>query len=309
MTTRQLAYAIEADRMGSFNCAAKRLFVSQSSLSTTIKELEQEIGFQIFERSHAGIRATQQGRQFLDKARQVVVALDDLEGSFVRKAVEPASRLTVASVQSSIVPLAFALFVTEAESKNMRLRMRTKLFQTSEVVEAVQSGEYDLGIIYTTTRQEKAWYGILEEKGLRSTELFKTQLYMILNENDPLARRETLSFADFADHTFAYSGDGGIEVFSNIADYNYWNFDLEAHPRYVDVQDNLQLNQLLRKSKSFSIGHKAPQNEFYAGLMYVPAKMDEVLRMYALRNKNRSETPEMSRFLSVLSDVAKQVIG
>lgn len=308
MTTRQLVYAVEAARLGSFNNAAKKLFVSQPSLSTAIRELESEIGFRLFERSHSGIRRTAQGCVFLERARRAVEALGDIERDYVQDA-DPVSRLSVVTVQSSIVPLAFAMFAAEAEQKSMRLRLSSKLAQTSEVVEAIRSGEYEVGLIYTTSRQEKVWLSIWDGNGLCAVEIFKTRLYMILSANDPLAVRESLSFADLAGHTFAYSGDGGIEVFSNLTDYSYWDFNLEQHRCYVDVQDNLQLNQLLLHSRSFSIGHKAPQTESYAGLAYVPAQMDETAKMYALRNRNKPETPELSRFLSVLINVAKQVIG
>lgn len=56
---------------GSMNEAAKRLFISQPSLSGTIKELEEEIGLDIFLRSNRGIVITPEGEEFLGYARQV----------------------------------------------------------------------------------------------------------------------------------------------------------------------------------------------------------------------------------------------
>ena len=72
MTLQQLKYALTIADCGSMNEAAKRLFLSQPSLSETVKELEQEIGLQIFMRSNRGIIITPEGEEFLGYARQVI---------------------------------------------------------------------------------------------------------------------------------------------------------------------------------------------------------------------------------------------
>ena len=72
MTLQQLKYAIAVADNGSMNEAAKKLFISQPSLSGMIKELEEEVDMQIFLRSNRGILITPGGEEFLGYARQVV---------------------------------------------------------------------------------------------------------------------------------------------------------------------------------------------------------------------------------------------
>ncbi|MGL6292249.1 LysR family transcriptional regulator [Eubacterium aggregans] len=72
MTLQQLKYAIAVADSGSMNQAAARLFITQPSLSATIKELEEEIGVLLFLRSNRGITVTAEGEEFLGYARQVV---------------------------------------------------------------------------------------------------------------------------------------------------------------------------------------------------------------------------------------------
>ena len=69
MTLQQLKYALTIARSGSINEAAKQLFISQPSLSETIRELESEVGFDIFLRSNRGIVITPEGEEFLSYAR------------------------------------------------------------------------------------------------------------------------------------------------------------------------------------------------------------------------------------------------
>ena len=83
MTLQQLRYALTIAGCGSMNEAAKRLFLSQPSLSETVKELEQEIGLQIFMRSNRGIIITPEGEEFLGYARQVIDQYGILKARYV----------------------------------------------------------------------------------------------------------------------------------------------------------------------------------------------------------------------------------
>ena len=72
MTLVQLKYAITVAGENSLNDAAKKLFISQPSLSAAIHSLEEEIGIELFIRSKAGIKVTPEGLEFIGYARQVV---------------------------------------------------------------------------------------------------------------------------------------------------------------------------------------------------------------------------------------------
>ena len=72
MTLTQMKYAITVSDRKSMNEAARELFITQPSLSAAIRELETEIGVQIFRRTNRGITVTPEGEEFLGYARQVV---------------------------------------------------------------------------------------------------------------------------------------------------------------------------------------------------------------------------------------------
>ena len=71
MTIQQCKYVLEIAKTGSFSEAAKQLFVAQSSLSISVKSLEQELGIKIFERSGNGIYLTDDGEEFVSYATQI----------------------------------------------------------------------------------------------------------------------------------------------------------------------------------------------------------------------------------------------
>lgn len=72
MTVQQLKYILKVAEVGSITEAAKLLFISQPSLSNSIKETEKEAGITIFLRSRIGITLTKDGAEFLGYARQVL---------------------------------------------------------------------------------------------------------------------------------------------------------------------------------------------------------------------------------------------
>ena len=72
MTLQQMRYVIEIAERGSMNEAAKNLFMSQPSLSASIKDLEDEINITVFRRSNKGIELTPEGSEFLGYVRQIL---------------------------------------------------------------------------------------------------------------------------------------------------------------------------------------------------------------------------------------------
>ena len=85
MTLQQLRYVIAVADHGSMNEAAKALFISQPSLSGAVKELEKELGFELFLRTSRGIVVTPDGEEFLGYARQVTEQYRLLRNRYIEK--------------------------------------------------------------------------------------------------------------------------------------------------------------------------------------------------------------------------------
>ena len=76
MTLQQINYVITISEKGSFNKAAEALYVAQPSLTSSVKELEKELGIIIFNRSGKGVTLTADGAEFLSHARQLYAQYD-----------------------------------------------------------------------------------------------------------------------------------------------------------------------------------------------------------------------------------------
>ena len=79
ISLQQLRYIIEVAECGSINAASQQLYVSQPTLSATIKDTEQELGISIFNRTNRGITLTNEGTEFIGYARQILEQFDFLK--------------------------------------------------------------------------------------------------------------------------------------------------------------------------------------------------------------------------------------
>lgn len=102
MNINYIRYALEISRCGSINRAAKQLYISQSSLSRGIKELEEEIGIKIFERSSSGISTTHQGEEFLKHASRLEAQYKHLEELYFTGYKPDIFHLSVSSVRYAV---------------------------------------------------------------------------------------------------------------------------------------------------------------------------------------------------------------
>lgn len=100
MTFQQLTYVVEVARCASINKAAERLYTHQSNVSSVLRQLEDELGIQIFRRSHKGVSLTDAGREFLAHAQELVEKKAFLESLYAVRGQRQPLRFQVSSMRS-----------------------------------------------------------------------------------------------------------------------------------------------------------------------------------------------------------------
>ena len=80
MNVQELRYVVAVAQAGSINKAALNLYVSQSTLSRAVQEVEAQIGISLFQRTNKGAIPTHDGLEFIERARRLLLAFDQLEG-------------------------------------------------------------------------------------------------------------------------------------------------------------------------------------------------------------------------------------
>ena len=193
MTLQQLRYAVAIADHKSMNKAATELFITQPSLSNTIKDLESEIHTTLFIRSNRGIIITPEGEEFLGYARQMLDHYRLIEERYV----ENVSAKKKFSVSMQHYTFAVEAFIQMAKQFGMK-KYEFAIYETktAEVIENVHLNRSEIGILYKNEFNDKFIDKILREKELEFIPLFDCKIYVYLSKSNPLAKKESIDFED-----------------------------------------------------------------------------------------------------------------
>lgn len=196
MTLQQLRYAIMIAYCGSMNEAAKQLYVSQPSLSETIKELEEQIGMNIFLRSNRGTIITPEGEEFLAYAKQVVDQYGLLEDKYIKK--QSKKKFSVSMQHYTFAVKAFVDIVKEVGMEEYEFAIHET--KTYEVMENVKNFKSELGILYISDFNRDVINKILKENSLEFIQLFQCDTYVYLWSKHPLADKEVITMKELEEY-------------------------------------------------------------------------------------------------------------
>lgn len=171
MNLHQLEYALTLERLGSFTHAAKSLGMTQPALSLQIKNLENEIGIALFDRSRSKIEPTEQGLKFLLRAGEIVSASKHLKDYAIALSTQFSGVLRL-GVIPTLSPFLVPMFIDEFTNEYPEITIEIHEQLTEQILQQIRLGELDGGIISTPiTRQ-----------GIEVTPLFYESFYLYKND-------------------------------------------------------------------------------------------------------------------------------
>lgn len=197
MTLTQLRYVIAIANAGSMNEAARTLFISQPSLSSAVKDLEEEIGVELFRRSNRGIFVTPEGEEFLGYARQVVEQYELMESKYISK--KPSKKKFSVSTQHYTFAVdAFVELVKQFGMDEYEFAIHET--KTYSVIENVKNFKSEIGILYLNDFNSKVLTKLFHEFNLEFHELLKCSIYVYMWKGHPLADREEIELSELLEY-------------------------------------------------------------------------------------------------------------
>ncbi|MEY8355945.1 LysR family transcriptional regulator [Lachnospiraceae bacterium 54-53] len=197
MTLQQLRYAICIANQKSMNKAAAELFITQPSLSSAIRDLEEEMGLQLFLRSNRGIIITPEGEEFLGYARQMLEQYRQMEERFVKKE-KFKKKFSVSMQHYTFAVQAFIHMAKEFGMDDYEFAVHET--KTYEVIENVKNQKSELGILYLDDFNQKAIEKLISDNELEFEELFRCGIYVYLWKGNPLAEKDLIGFEDLKNY-------------------------------------------------------------------------------------------------------------
>lgn len=197
MTLNQLKYAITIAEGNSFNEAAKKLFVSQPSLSAAIQSLEKEVGIELFRRLPSGIVLTPDGEEFIGYARQVVEQYDLLDAKYIKK-TNVKKKFSVSMQHYTFAVDAFVEMVKHFGMDEYEFAVHET--KTHEVIEDVKNYRSEIGILYLNDFNKKILSRLFAQHGLEFHELLVCGVYAYLWKGHPLAKEKEIRLEDLTEY-------------------------------------------------------------------------------------------------------------
>lgn len=197
MTLTQLRYVITVASVDSMSEGARILFISQPSLSASIKELEAEIGIELFRRTNRGISLTPEGEEFIGYARQVVEQYELMESKYIEKE-KIKKKFSVSMQHYTFAVNAFVEMVKQFGMDEYEFAVRET--KTHDVIEDVKNFKSEIGILYVNDFNRKVLEKLFYESNIEFHEILKCHIYVYLWKGHPLATKETISLSDLEEY-------------------------------------------------------------------------------------------------------------
>jgi DNA-binding transcriptional LysR family regulator len=298
VTLQQLKYVIEIVLCGSINEAARRLYMSQPSLSKAVKELEKELSIDIFLRTSKGITLSTDGAEFLGYARQVVEQAELLERRYFNTA--PSRQLFSVSTQHYAFAVnAFVEMIKKHGALEYQFTLRET--RTYEIIEDVKNLRSEIGILYISSFNEKVMMQMMKEESLDFHPLFEAKPHIFVSAQNPLASKSSVTLEDLEDYPRLSFEQGEFNSFY----YSEEMFSTIPHKKSIQVSDRATLFNLLIGLNGYTISTGILSADLNGSdIVSVPLDEDETISVgWIVHKKTR-----LSRMANIYLEELKQII-
>ena len=284
MKLQQLRYVVKVAECGSITEASRRLFVSQPSITASIRDLENEMGVHIFERTNKGVIVSEEGETFLGYARQVLDQADLLEGKY-KGTSEQVPHFSVSCQHYSFAVNAFVDVIREFDAARYDFTLREE--QTHEIIEDVAHMKSELGILYLSEHNREVIERMLAANELVFEGLFCATPHVFVCADHPLAGRPSVTLEDLEDYPFLSYEQGSYNSF-------YYSEELTStfeRRKNIRVRDRATLFNLAMGLNGYTVCSGVISHELNGpGIISIPLDVDEYMEIGIITRKNTTLT-------------------
>jgi len=233
---------------GSINKAAQNLFVSQSSISNSIKKLEDELSIIIFDRTNHGIQLTVEGAEFVYHARQLIDQATLIKNCYVKKSINDYTQFSISTQHYAFTVQAFITFLIHTKSNRYKFFFREE--RTYDIIKDVHNKRSVIGIMFLSYATQKFLKQIFDFNGIEFDELKRMHPHVFVRKGHPLTNKNRVTVDDLAVFT-NISFEQGINSSLNFAEEIFIG---NIPNKIVYVRDRATMNNIIANTDSYNIG-------------------------------------------------------
>ena len=298
MTFQQLTYVVDISKCGSINKAAHKLFLSQSGISTAVRELEEELGIQFFVRSNRGVEFTPEGKEFLSYAVSLLEQKKRIESLYGE------ARNTSAPVRFSVstqrYPFTEDAFLRMLETTDVnRFCFSSKETGMDAVIDDVYDHRADVGVIFLTELTEKIIRRLLDSRELEFHEIAAVAPCVFVRADHPLTKLDHVSDSDLAGYPYvSFEHDQGVATdFSE----EYQILSLKKPAKCINVNNRSTMISVLARTDAFTTGSGLlTEGLSNPRVVSIPLAGKTRVRIGWIVPKNSKLSPQAEQFVGLL---------
>lgn len=211
MNLQQLKYVVEVEKTRSITAAAKNLYMGQPNLSKSLRELENELGITLFERTSRGVVFTKKGMDFLWYAKSILSQVEKVEKLYTSRGDETLS-LGISVPRATYIACAFSRFTALLAERRNDLNLRYRETNAISVISDVSGGSSDLGVVRYEISHEPYFLNLLRENRLEYELLWQYPMLVMMDESHPLASCREIPYHSLSEYIELQHGDLYIPV-------------------------------------------------------------------------------------------------
>ena len=307
MTFQQLTYVVEISKCGSINKAAQKLFLSQSGISTAVRELEEELGIQFFVRSNRGVEFTQEGKEFLSYAVSLLEQKQHIESLYgeARNSSAPV-RFSVSTQRYPFTEDAFLRMLRRTTDNRYVFSIREAGMDA--VIDDVYDHRTDNGVIFLTELTEKIIRRLLDARDLDFHEIAAVSPCIYVRKGHPLANRDEVTEEDLAGLPYvSFEHNQGVG-----SDYSeeYQLLSMKKPPRRISVNNRATMMNVLAATDAYTTGSGLLVEGITSqAVVTMPLAGKTCIRIGWIRPRNSKLTPYVAQFVGLLDQSIAESIA
>lgn len=299
MRIQQLEYLERIVEAGSINEAAKRLFLTQPSLSNAVKELENEMGIQIFQRSSGGISLTAEGREFMTYSKQILDQVNLMNERY-KNGQQRKQSFSVSAQHYAFVVHAFVELIKSVNANEYQFTLRET--ETQNIFNDLAQFKSELGILYTNGFNQKIMQRLFKENNLVFTPLFVAKPHIFVSRYNPLTSKSSVNLSDLEDYPYLSYEQGEVNSF-------YFSEEILStlsHKKTIKVSDRATIFNLMVGLNGYTISSGIISSKLNDDkIVAIPLNIDDDITMGWLKHRQVELSPLAERYLTMLKEHIK----
>lgn len=299
MRIQQLEYLERIVEAGSINEAAKRLFLTQPSLSNAVKELENEMGIQIFQRSSGGISLTAEGREFMTYSKQILDQVNLMNERY-KNGQQRKQSFSVSAQHYAFVVHAFVELIKSVNANEYQFTLRET--ETRNIFNDLAQFKSELGILYTNGFNQKIMQRLFKENNLVFTPLFVAKPHIFVSRYNPLTSKSSVDLSDLEYFPYLSYEQGEVNSF-------YFSEEILStlsHKKSIKVSDRATIFNLMVGLNGYTISSGIISSKLNDDkIVAIPLNVDDDITMGWLKHRQVELSPLAERYLTMLKEHIK----